>query len=117
VLAIGLLIDIEASEPWLPIRVVVLLPLGVLQSVLMKLAEQIGSNLLGNKVDGESRKPATRIVVSVVLHDATTLLTLLDVVAAEERPATDELGLNRAARVKNRLVEDNPGLTLREHLP
>jgi len=117
VLAIRLLVDIEASEPGLPVRVVVLFPLRVPEGVLVELAKQVGSDLLRHQVDGKGWEPAARIVVGVVLHDAATLLTLLKVVAAEEGPATDVLGLNRAARMKNRLVEDDPGLALREDLP
>jgi len=117
VLAVGLLVDIEASEPGLPVRVVVLLPFGVLEGVLVELTKQVGSDLLGDQVDGEGWEPATGIVVGVVLHDAATLLALLHVVATEEGPATDELGLNRAAGVEHGLVEDDPGLTLGEDLP
>jgi len=115
--AIRLFINIETSEPWLPVRVILALPLSVLKGVLVKLTEQVRSNLRGHSVDGPGWDPTARVVVSVVLHDAPTLLTLLEVVATEEGPATDKLGLNRAVRVKNRLVEDDPGLTLREDLP
>jgi len=115
--AIRLLVDIKASEPWLPVSVVLCLPVRVLEGIVMKLTNQVRSDLLRDQVDGKGWEPATRIVVSVVLHDAATLLTLLDVVAAEEGPATDKLGLNRAVRVEDGLVEDDPGLTLREDLP
>jgi len=115
--AIRLFVDIVASEPRLPVSVVLGLPLRILEGVVVKLSEKVRSNLLSDEVDGEGWEPATRIVVSVVLHDAATLLALLDVVAAEERPATNELGLNGAVRVENRLVEDDPGLTFREDLP
>lgn len=110
-------VGVEPGEPRLPVRSVLLFPLGVLCGVLRDRLDDVRSKLGEDVVHRHRRQPALRVVVCVVVEGCAAALTTPQQIAGEERPAADKALHFGTLRVEDRTVEDSPNVSVLEDAP